>query len=58
MTALLSAAHEGHADVVKALLVAKADVNAKKEEGVNALMMTTMKGHRRWPNAYPRQVLT
>jgi uncharacterized protein len=39
----MAAAQEGHHDVVRALLVAKADVNAKMDDGTTALMMASQK---------------
>ena len=40
-TALLVAALEGHPEVVRALLAAKADVNAKRGDGATALMFAS-----------------
>src|ERR1035438_7943590 len=38
-------AQEGHHEVVRALLAAKADVNAKMDDGTTALMMAARGGH-------------
>jgi cytohesin len=45
MTALFSAAREGHAKTVKTLLAEGADVNAKDIEGRTALMWAEKSGH-------------
>jgi serine/threonine-protein phosphatase 6 regulatory ankyrin repeat subunit B len=39
------ASQEGHQEVVRALLHAKADVNAKTVDGATALMMALQEGH-------------
>ena len=45
MTALMGASLNGHLDVVRALLAAKANVNAKYSDGMTALMMASSKGN-------------
>ena len=44
-TALLEAAREGHAEVVRLLLAAEADVNAQTQAGVTSLMWAAGNGH-------------
>ena len=44
-TPLIEAARFGHDDVVRALLMAKADVKAKNDEGKTALMLAAEGGH-------------
>jgi hypothetical protein len=44
-TALMSASENNHAEVVKELLKAGADVNAKTNDGTTASMSASMKGH-------------
>ena len=44
-TPLIEAARFGHDDVVRALLIAKADLNAKNDEGKTALMLAAEGGH-------------
>ncbi len=44
-TALIQAARLGHDEVVRALLVAKADVTVKNVEGKTALMLAAEGGH-------------
>lgn len=44
-TALIQAARFGHNEVVKALLIAKADVKTKNNEGKTALMLAAEGGH-------------
>lgn len=44
-TPLMVAAFEGHEDVVRILLEAGADVNAKDAEGNTALSLATTRGH-------------
>ena len=39
------ASGKGHADVVRVLLAAKADVNAKNNDGVTALEFASGQGH-------------
>jgi ankyrin repeat protein len=44
-TALMQAARFGHDEVVRALLIAKADVKIKNNEGKTALMLAAEAGH-------------
>jgi ankyrin repeat protein len=44
-TPLIEAARDGHDDVVQALLVARADPNAKNDEGQTALSLAARGGH-------------
>jgi ankyrin repeat protein len=44
-TALILAARFGHNEVVRALLLAKADVRVKNKEGKTALMLAAEGGH-------------
>jgi uncharacterized protein len=44
-TPLMAASQSGHAEVVRALLAAGADVNAKKDYGLTALMLASVKNH-------------
>ena len=44
-TPLMAAASGGHADTVKSLLAAKADVNAAQKSGDTALKLATAAGH-------------
>jgi ankyrin repeat protein len=45
ITPLVAAASEGHAECVKLLLDAKANVNAKDKDGTNSLMAASARGH-------------
>jgi serine/threonine-protein phosphatase 6 regulatory ankyrin repeat subunit B len=45
VTALMTASYEGHLEVVQALLAAKANVNARRNDGGTALMMASQEGH-------------
>ncbi len=44
-TALMMAASNGHIDITKLLLKAKADVNKQNDDGVTALMMASSEGY-------------
>ena len=44
-TALMLASEKGHADAVKALLAAGANVNARDKDGRTALSLATENGH-------------
>ena len=44
-TALMAAVLTAHTDCVKALLEARADVNAKNKKGGTALMLAVDEGH-------------
>jgi len=39
------ASHEGHTEIVKHLLAAKADVNAVNKDGTTALQIASLKHH-------------
>ena len=45
ITPLIAASSEGNVDCIKALLEAKADVNAKDKDGTSALMAAAARGH-------------
>jgi ankyrin repeat protein len=45
ITPLIAASSEGHAECVKMLIDAKADVNAKDKDGTNSLMAASARGH-------------
>lgn len=41
----MRAAQEGHEEITKVLIQAKANVNRKNHEGMNALMLASQRGH-------------
>jgi len=45
ITPLISACSEGHAEIVKVLAEAKADINSKDSDGTTALMAAAARGH-------------
>ena len=45
---LMAAAFGGHLEVVRALVAAKADVNAKAANGTTALIIASQNGHPEW----------
>ena len=46
MNALMVAAREGHPDAVENLISAGADINKANNDGLTALMLADIKGHR------------
>jgi serine/threonine-protein phosphatase 6 regulatory ankyrin repeat subunit B len=45
ITPLIAAASEGHSEIAKLLIAAKANVNAKDKDGTSALMAAAARGH-------------
>jgi uncharacterized protein len=41
----MRAAQEGHEEIAHVLIIARADVNKKNHEGMNALMLASQRGH-------------